>query len=52
VTRAVTTTTRLAARSEEPEKYITNEVLHSMISEAEQATDVRLVGPDASGEED
>jgi hypothetical protein len=52
VTRAVTTTTRLAARSEEPEKYITNEVLHSMISEAEQAPDVRLVGPDASGEED
>jgi hypothetical protein len=36
---------------EEPEIYIINEVLH-MISQAEQAPDVRLVGPDASGEEE
>jgi hypothetical protein len=37
---------------EEPEKYIINEVLHNMISQAEQAPDVRLVGPDASDEEE
>ena len=36
---------------EEPEKQIINEVLHNMISKAEQAPDVRLVGPDASDEE-
>ena len=48
MTRRATTTARLAARTG---KYITNEVLHNMISQAEQAPDVRLVGPDASDEE-
>ena len=33
---------------EEPEKYITNEV--KVISQAEQAAGIRLVGPDASDE--
>jgi hypothetical protein len=37
---------------EEPEIYIINEVLHNMISQAEQAPDVRLVGLDASDEEE
>jgi cellobiose-specific phosphotransferase system component IIB len=37
---------------EKPEKLIINEVLHSMISQAEQAPDVRLVGPDASYQEE
>jgi hypothetical protein len=37
---------------EEPEKYIINEVLHSMISQAKQAPDVRLVSSDASDEEE
>ena len=37
---------------EEPEKYVINEVLHDMISEAMQAPGVLLVGPDASDEED
>ena len=32
---------------EEPEKYIINEMLHDMISEANQAPGVLLVGPDA-----
>ena len=36
----------------EPEIYIIKEVLHNMISQAEQAPDVRLVGPDASDEEE
>jgi hypothetical protein len=29
-----------------------NEMLHNMISQAEQAPDVRLLGPDASDEEE
>jgi hypothetical protein len=37
---------------EEPEKYIINEVLHNMIGQEEQAPGVRLVGPDASDEEE
>ena len=37
---------------EEPEIYIINEVLQNMISQAEHAPDVRLVGPDTSDEED
>jgi hypothetical protein len=37
---------------EEPEIYIINEVLHNMISQAEQAPDIRLVGPDASDEKE
>ena len=37
---------------EDPEKYIINEVLHNMISQAEQAPGVHLVGPDASDEEE
>jgi len=36
----------------EPEIYIINEVLHNVISQAEQAPDVRLVSPDASDEEE
>ena len=37
---------------EDPEKYIINEVLHDMISEAMQAPGVLLVGPDASDKEE
>jgi hypothetical protein len=37
---------------EEPEIYIINEMLHNMISKAEQAPDVRLIGSDASDEEE
>jgi hypothetical protein len=37
---------------EEPEIYIINEMLHKVISQAEQAPDVRLVGPGASDEEE
>ena len=37
---------------EEPEKYIINEILYNMISQAEQAPGVRLVGPEASDEEE
>jgi hypothetical protein len=37
---------------EEPDIYIIKEVLHSMISQAAQDPDVRLLGPDASDEED
>ena len=37
---------------QEPEVYMINEVLQNMISQAEHAPDVRLVGPDTSDEED
>jgi hypothetical protein len=37
---------------EQPEKCRINEVLKSMISQAEQAPGIRLVGPDASDEEE
>jgi hypothetical protein len=36
----------------EPEKQIIREALHNMISQAEQAPGVRLVGPGASDEEE
>jgi hypothetical protein len=37
---------------EKPEKWIINEVLLNMIRQAEQAPDIRLVGPDARDEEE